>query len=65
MHVSSSDARRYFMEIGSELLAVTADHAVAVKQTDRMWVARALAEPKRLMTHDPTVARYGVTIIRV
>jgi PIN domain nuclease of toxin-antitoxin system len=32
---------------------------------DRMLVAQALLEPMRLMTHDPIVALYSDTIIKI
>jgi len=32
---------------------------------DRLLVAQALAEPLRLMTHDPIVAKYSEAIERV
>ena len=32
---------------------------------DRILVAQALVEPMRLMTHDPQMAAYSDTIIRV
>jgi PIN domain nuclease of toxin-antitoxin system len=73
MPVSSRDAVRYFSESGYRFLAVDAEHAVAVEELpthhqdpfDRILIAQALVEPMRLMTHDPLVARYSDTIIRV
>ncbi len=52
-------------------LPVEAEHAMAVAELpahhhdpfDRILVAQALAEPVRLMTHDPGMARYSDTII--
>ena len=73
MPVSSQDAVRYFQESGYRLLPIEAEHAVAVEELpahhqdpfDRILVAQALVEPMRLMTHDPLVALYSDTIIKV
>lgn len=73
MPVSSQDATRYFQESGYRFLAVEAEHAVAVEELpahhqdpfDRILVAQALIEPMRLMTHDPLVALYSDTIIKI
>ncbi len=73
MPVSSQDAVRYFRESGYRFLAVEAEHAVAVEDLaahhhdpfDRILVAQALVEPMRLMTHDPTVALYSDSIIKI
>lgn len=73
MPVSSQDAVRYFRESGYRLLAVEAEHAVAVEELaphhqdpfDRILIAQALVEPMRLMTHDPLVSRYSDTVILV
>lgn len=73
MPVSGHDALRYFQESGYRFLAIEAEHAAAVEELpvhhqdpfDRILVAQALVEPMRLMTHDPQVARYSDTIIRV
>jgi PIN domain nuclease of toxin-antitoxin system len=73
MPVSSQDAVRYFRESGYRLLAVEAEHAMAVEELpvhhqdpfDRILVGQALVEPMRLMTHDPIVARYSDTIIEI
>lgn len=73
MPVSGADALRYFQASGYRLLAVDAEHAVAVETLpahhhdpfDRILVAQALTEPLRLMTHDATVARYSDTIILI
>lgn len=70
---SGADALRYFQESGYRLLAVDAEHAVAVETLpahhhdpfDRILVAQALTESLRLMTHDATVARYSDTIILI
>ncbi len=73
MPVSSQDAVRYFQESGYRFLPIEAEHAVAVEELpahhqdpfDRILVAQALVEPMRLMTHDPLVALYSDTIIKV
>ncbi len=71
--VSSQDATRYFKESGYRFLPIEPEHAVAVEGLaahhqdpfDRILVAQALVEPMRLMTHDPLVALYSDTIIRI
>ena len=73
MPVSGQDAVRYFRESGYRFLAVEAEHAVAVEELaahhqdpfDRILVVQALVEPMRLMTHDPLVALYSDTIIKI
>ena len=73
MPVSSEDAVRYFQESGYRFLAIEAEHAVAVEDLsahhqdpfDRILVAQALVEPMRLMTHDPLVALYSDTVIKI
>lgn len=73
MPVSGQDAMRYFQESGYRILAIEAEHAVAVEELpahhqdpfDRVLVAQALVEPMRLITHDPLVARYSDTIIKI
>jgi PIN domain nuclease of toxin-antitoxin system len=73
MPVSSQDAMHYFQESGYRFLAVEAEHAIAVEELpahhqdpfDRILVAQALVEPMRLMTHDPLVALYSDTIIKI
>ena len=60
-----------FNEADYRLLPVDALHAVGDLQShhqdpfDRILVAQALLEPMRLITHDPLVARYSDTVIRV
>ena len=71
--VSGAEARSWFMRAGYTLLPVTAEHAALVEELpphhadpfDRILVAQALAEPLRLVTHDPTVARYSDTVLLV
>ncbi len=73
MPISAQDARRYFSESGYRLLAIEAEHALAVEDLpthhgdpfDRILVAQALMEPMRLMTHDAMVALYSDTIIKI
>lgn len=73
MPVSGQNAERYFRESGYRFLAIEARHAVAVEDLathhqdpfDRILVAQALVEPMRLMTHDPMVALYSDTIIKI
>jgi len=73
MPVSSQDAVRYFRESGYCFLAIEAEHAAAVEELaahhqdpfDRILIAQALVEPMRLMTHDPLIALYSDTIIKV
>ena len=73
MPVSGQDAVRYFRESGYRFLGIEAEHAVAVESLaahhqdpfDRILVAQALVEPMRLMTHDPMVALYSDTIIKI
>jgi PIN domain nuclease of toxin-antitoxin system len=73
MPVSSQDALRYFRESGYRFLSVEPEHAAAVEDLaahhadpfDRILVAQALTEPMRLITHDPMVARYSDTIIKI
>lgn len=73
MPVSSQDAVRYFRESGYRFLAVEVEHTVAVEDLaahhqdtfDRILVAQAFVEPMRLMTHDPLVALYSDTIIKI
>ncbi|MFN3545602.1 MAG: type II toxin-antitoxin system VapC family toxin [Thiobacillus sp.] len=73
MPVSGQDALRYFRESGYRFLPIEPEHAAGVEALpphhadpfDRILVAQALAEPMRLMTHDPMLARYSDTIIEI
>jgi len=73
MPISGQNAMGYFKESGYRFLAIEADHAIAVEELpahhqdpfDRILVAQALVEPMRLMTHDPVVALYSDTIIKI
>ena len=68
---SGTEAIAYFGQAGYALLAVSAEHAAGVEALpllhadpfDRLLIAQALAEPLRLVTHDPMVASYGGSII--
>ena len=71
--ISGQDALGYFQAAGYRLLAVEAEHAVAVEALaqhhadpfDRLIVAQALTEPMRLLTHDPRLALYSDTVMLV
>lgn len=73
MPVSAQDALRYFEASGYRVLAIEAEHAVAVASLpphhqdpfDRLLVAQALTEPMCLMTHDANVAAYSDTILKI
>ncbi len=73
MPVSGRNALRYFRESGYRFLSVEPEHAAAVEELqplhgdpfDRIMVAQALVEPMRFITHDPVVARYSDTIIKI
>lgn len=64
---------RYFQESGYRFLPVEAEYAAAVEELpahhqdpfDRILVAQALVEPMRLMTHDPMLAHYSDTVLRI
>jgi len=64
---------RYFQESGYRFLQIEVEHTIAVEDLpahhqdpfDRILVAQALIEPMRLITHDPMVALYSDTIIKV
>ena len=73
MPVTAREALNFFDAAGYLLLPVTAAHAAQVEALprhhqdpfDRILVAQALAEPLRLMTHDPVVARYSDSILHI
>ncbi|GAA4331603.1 type II toxin-antitoxin system VapC family toxin [Pigmentiphaga soli] len=73
MPVSGRQAMRYFRDSGYRLLAIGAEHAIAVEELpayhqdpfDRILVAQALTESMRLVTHDVQVARYSDAILKV
>ncbi|KRP51326.1 type II toxin-antitoxin system VapC family toxin [Pseudomonas poae] len=66
LHVDLDEIRGYCLESGVVELAITSEHAIAVKDLkhhhkdpfDRLIVATAISEPTRLLTTDPQVARY-------
>lgn len=73
MPVSGKAALQYFRQAGYRVLAIEAEHAIAVEALalhhhdpfDRLLIAQALTEPLRLVTHDRQVARYSDTIFLV
>lgn len=73
MPVSGQEALVYFNQAGYNILAIEAEHTVAVEDLpahhqdpfDRLLVAQAFVEPMRLMTHDETVAKYSDAIIYI
>ncbi|MBE7942361.1 MULTISPECIES: type II toxin-antitoxin system VapC family toxin [Ramlibacter] len=73
MPLSGQEALRFFTESGYRFLPIEPEHAAAVEDLpghhadpfDRILVAQALVEPMRLITHDPVVARYSDTIIKI
>jgi PIN domain nuclease of toxin-antitoxin system len=73
MPISGEQALAWFRESGYRLLAIEPEHAVAVEGLpllhadpfDRLLVAQAMTEPMRLLTHDPQVAAYSDSIVRV
>jgi PIN domain nuclease of toxin-antitoxin system len=73
MPISGKEVLRYFREAGYLFLAIQPEHGAAVEDLaghhqdpfDRLLVAQALTEPMRLVTHDPTVARYSDTVILI
>lgn len=73
MPLSGEAALHYFRQAGYRILAIEAEHAVAVEALplhhqdpfDRLLVAQALTEPLRLISHDRQVARYSDTVVLV
>jgi len=71
MPISGQEALNYFRQAGYSILAIEAEHTVAVEELpshhqdpfDRLLVAQALVEPMRLITHDANVARYSDSVI--
>jgi PIN domain nuclease of toxin-antitoxin system len=67
MPVSGTLALAYFRLAGYQILAVEAEHVLAVADLpnhhhdpfDRLLVAQAIVEPMRLLSHDAQVLRYG------
>ncbi len=65
MPVSGRTALGYFQDSGYRFLPVEAEHALAVEELPAHHQDQALVEPMRLMTHDPLVAVYSDTIIKI
>ncbi|MFM8331295.1 MAG: type II toxin-antitoxin system VapC family toxin [Candidatus Methylumidiphilus sp.] len=73
MPCSGYEARRFFMQAGYKLLAITDAHVVAVETLppihadpfDRILIAQAMTEHLHLITHDEAVVRYDGNIVRV
>lgn len=73
MPLSGAAALGYCRDAGFRWLDIRPEHAAAVEglplihadRFDRMLVAQALAEPMKLLTHDPVVARYHSDILLV
>jgi PIN domain nuclease of toxin-antitoxin system len=73
MPISAQQAAGYCRRAGYHLKDISAGDVIAVETLprlqadpfDRIVLAPALAPPLRLVTHDPTAARYSGAIIRV
>lgn len=73
MPIDAAQALGWFRASGYQLLAVEAEHCVAIAGLanhhadpfDRMLIAQALTEPLRLLTHDQQLARYSDTVILI
>jgi len=73
MPISGDQALDWFRQAGYQLLPIAPEHAAAVEHLpdhhrdpfDRLLVSQAIAEPLRLLTHDPLVLRYGDVAIAV
>ena len=69
---SAMVATRYFRASGYTFLHVTLEHVLGLEDLpaihsdpfDRLLVAQSLAEPLRLVTHDPKIGAYSDTIIQ-
>jgi PIN domain nuclease of toxin-antitoxin system len=70
---TSEETHDLLIRGGAEILSVTPQHTFAVERLpplhrdpfDRLLVAQAISEPLRLVTHDPQLAAYSDTVIRV
>lgn len=68
---SAEDSKRAFVDAGFRMLDIREEHIFEVGRLphlhrdpfDRLLVAQALAEPMRLLTHDPQVAAYNSNFI--
>jgi PIN domain nuclease of toxin-antitoxin system len=73
MPISGDQALDWFRRAGYQLLPIAPEHVAAVEHLpdhhrdpfDRLLVSQAIAEPLRLLTHDPLVIRYGDVVIAV
>lgn len=73
MPMSASEARRFFVEAGFDVVPVQATHVLTLERLarfhddpfDRLIVATALSEPFRLVTHDNRLAAYADSILIV
>ncbi|MDH4449301.1 MAG: type II toxin-antitoxin system VapC family toxin [Rhodoferax sp.] len=73
MPVSGQESLQYFKAAGYRILSIEPEHVLAVEGLashhrdpfDRLLVAQAIVEPMRLLTHDPLVALYSNTVIKV
>jgi PIN domain nuclease of toxin-antitoxin system len=68
MRISAERAHALFFEAGFDMLAVGAEHAIAVERLkagehkdpfDRLLVAQAMSEPLILLTHDAALVGYS------
>jgi len=73
LDVDLEEIREYCLASGFIELAITSEHAIAVKDLehhhrdpfDRLIVATAISEPMKLLTADPLVAKYSSLAILV
>lgn len=73
MPVNAKQALHYFQLSGYQILAIEAEHTLAVADLanhhqdpfDRLLIAQAITEPMRLMTHDSNIIKYGDMVIAV
>ncbi|MGE7960029.1 type II toxin-antitoxin system VapC family toxin [Pseudomonas sp. NPDC089530] len=73
LDVDLEQIREYCLASGFIELAITAEHAIALKDLehhhrdpfDRLIVATAISEPMRLLSADPLVAQYSPLVILV
>lgn len=73
MPVGADEALDYFRQSGYRILAVEAQHVLALAGLpplhadpfDRLLLAQAVSEPLRLITADEHIARYGEMAMRV
>lgn len=73
LDVDLEEIREYCLASGFIELAITSEHAIAVKDLehhhrdpfDRLIVVTAISEPMKLLTADPLVAKYSSLAILV